>query len=866
MNNLLTKKISLMISALAVLFLFSRCGQEPWPSGDQLAISWKVISNEFADSPRVKASFTLTNNSNVTLKPGKWALYYNQQPREILQNPDNAEITRISGDWYKLEPGKDLVIKPGESTELIYEAQAWWIKEVDAPLGLYFVFYDRNGNEKQVVAVSNYEIEPFVSPEQINRHRNDFEPIPTAANLYERNKWLTDIPSGQLPAIVPSPVVYKASGKSVVFDSAPEILYQRGLEKEAGMMAAFVSRLAQTTVSPVEGSGPKPNAIFLETRPIRVNNTSREAYRLEIKSDKSIVVTGNDAAGVFYGIQSLMALLPVEIFAGQTVEPGLPEVVIEDSPRFGFRSVHLDVARNFQSKETVKKIIDLISFYKINHLMLVLSEDEAWRVEIEKLPELTSVGSRRGHTIKASLDMLHPAYGSGPFADAADSWGSGFYSREDYKEILRYAHDRHITVIPTINLPGHSRAAIRAMEARYERLMNEGNEAGANEFRLIDPDDSSVYNSAQSFNDNVVCVARESVYRFYEAVIDDIIEMHGEAGVPLEYFHTGGDEVPEGAWAGSPLCRELMKTLPEVKDPKNLQAYFFSRAVEILQRKDLKIGGWEEVVLLKTENGNYVPNPEFAGKNIIPWVWNNQGRWADLAYRTANAGYPVVLCDVSNFYYDLAYNKDPQEPGHYWGGFADARSGWQFAPYNSFITNLKTAMGKPIDPETEFAGLERLNPEAAANIIGIQAQFWSETIKGPRMLEYYMLPKFLGFVETTWAKPRNWESQSDPDIRKRQMDEGWNLFANQLAKRELPRLSGIFGGYNYRIPQPGAVIEDGMLKANIEYPGLIIRYTTDGTEPQRNSMIYEGPVRVSGKVTLKAFDLTGRSGRSVVTE
>jgi hexosaminidase len=857
------KKATLIFSAFLVLIFFSRCGQETYPTGNQLAVSWKVISNEHADQPRVKAMFTIENNGSYTLKHGNWAVFYNQQPREILENPEMVTITRVSGDWYKLEPTEGFILKPGEKTELIYEAEAWWIKEVDAPLGVYFVFYDKNGVEKQIVVAENYTIEPFTDPEQINRHRNDFEPIPTAELLYNQNQSLVDLPAEKLPLIVPTPFSVKLGSNTISFDSAPEILYQKGLENEAKLMAAFVGKLAGTAVTPIESSVARPGSIFLGTKPLKVNDVSKEAYRLEIKGNKSIVITGSDHSGVFYGMQSLMALLPPDVFYSQQSEPVLPELIIEDAPRFGFRSLHVDVARNFQTKETLKKFIDLISFYKLNHLMLVLSEDEAWRIAIQELPELTDVASRRGHTVKESVDMLHPAYGSGPFADNPDSYGSGYYSREDYKELLQYARQRHVTIIPTINLPGHSRAAIRAMESRYQRFSSEGDDERANEFRLIDPDDKSVYKSAQSYNDNVVCVARESVYKFYETVIDDIIGMHSEAGVPLEYFHTGGDEVPEGAWAGSPLCQEMMKDIPGISDPKNLQAVFFKRVTEMLQRKGLKVGGWEEVALLRTEDGNYIPNPEFAGQDVIPWAWNNMGQWADLSYRLANAGYPVVMCDVSNFYYDLAYNKDPEEPGHYWGGFANARSGWQFAPYNSFVTNLRTGMGKPIDPDAEFAGLERLKPSAISNIIGLQAQLWSETIKGPKMLEYYTLPKFLGFVETAWSKARPWETGTNAAKRRQQMDEGWNVFANMLAKRELPRLAGLFGGFNYRIPQPGAIIEEGTLKANVEYPGLIIRYTTDGTEPVRNSLRYDGPVEVPGNVQLRAFDKAGNGSRVI---
>jgi hexosaminidase len=864
--NDVMRKISCLIFAVLLSQSLIRCGKITYPAGNELEVRWKVISNNYSEQPQVKACFTIVNNSSQVLKSGSWALFYNQTPREIVKQPDLAFITRISGDWYKLTPDEGLVLKPGESVEVVYEAQAWWIKEVDAPLGLYFVFYGKDGSEQHIAAAGNYTIEPFEKPEQINRHRNDQVPVPTPALAFESNQSMSDVPVEQLPLIIPSPVSVKKTGTTVNFDTVPEILFQEGLENEANYIASFVGKLAGTTITPSRGSASRPNSIFLELRSVSVNNTTKEAYRLEVRSDKSIVVTGSDAAGVFYGLQSLKALLPVSVFYSGQSAPILPVVVIEDAPRFELRSLHVDIARNFQTKQTVMKMLDLMSFYKLNHMMIILSEDEAWRIEIEKLPELTSVASRRGHTLKESADILHPSYGSGPFPDSPDSYGSGYYTREDYIEILRYAHQRHIKVIPTINLPGHSRAAIRAMEARYARYAGEGNLAAAEEFRLIDPEDQSVYSSAQAYDDNIVCVALESVYTFYETVIDEIIGMYTEAKVPLEYFHTGGDEVPEGAWAGSPLCREFLASLPEITDPRNLQAIFFKRTVEILKSRGLKAGGWEEVALLKTENGDYVPNPDFAGGSVIPWAWNNLGQWADLSYRLVNAGYPIVMCDVSNLYFDLAYSKDPKEPGLYWGGFVDARSAWQFAPYNSFITNLRTGMGRKINPEVEFAGLERLKPGSEKNIVGLQAQLWAETIKGPQMLEYYTLPKLIGFAETAWARERRWESQSNAEIRQKQMDEGWNIFANQLAKRELPRLSGLSGGFNYRIPPPGAVVEDGLLKANVEYPGLIIRYTTDGSEPGVTSPVYTSPVTVPGKVLLRAFDLSGKASREVSAE
>lgn len=853
------KKITAILFLSGLVMLFPGCGEKPLPTGDQLEVSWKVISNVYADQPGVKAMFTLVNHSALTLDASNWALYFNQTPRGIRSVEGHAQITRLSGDWYRLSPAEGFRLEPGGKTEIVYEASDWLIKESDAPMGPYFVFYGKKGEEKSVVAATHYTIEPFTLPEQIDRHRNDSEPIPTPEVIYQRNLQLTDLPAESLPALVPTPVSIRFTGKTAQFSDVPAVVYQKGLEQEAALLAAVVGKLAGGAIQPREGDQPTAHAIFLGLEPMTVNGISEEAYKLEIREDPAVVITGSDPAGVFYGMMTLMGLAPAN--AGN--QGGLPVVTVEDAPRFSFRSLHIDVARNFQSKETLRKMIDIMAYYKLNTLQLYLSEDEGWRLAIEELPELTEVASRRGHTTKDGIDMLHPSYGSGPFADAEGSTGSGFYTREEFKEILRYAHQRHVRIIPTINFPGHSRAAIRAMEARYQKFMKEGNAEKAEEFRLIDPDDQSVYNSAQNYDDNVVCVARESVYKFYETVIDDIMEMYAEAEVPLEIFHTGGDEVPEGVWTKSPLCAKLMEGMPEIGDPKNLQSYFLKRAMEILEARNLQAGGWEEVALLKNEEGKYVPNPAFAGKGVIPWAWNNLGQWANLSYRLANAGYPVVMCDVSNFYFDFAYSKDPREPGLYWGGFCDVRNAWQFAPYNSFVTNLKTSMGRDIDPEKEYAGLERLKPEARKNIVGLQAQLWAETILGPKMLENRALPKLIGFAETAWGKARPWESEANPVRRKQLMDEGWNHFANRLGKRELPRLSGLFGGFDYRIPPPGAVIEEGILKANTEYPGLKIRYTTDGSEPTGQSPIYGEPVEVNGEVQLKAFDAAGKSSRVV---
>jgi hexosaminidase len=160
--------------------------------------------------------------------------------------------------------------------------------------------------------------------------------------------------------------------------------------------------------------------------------------------------------------------------------------------------------------------------------------------------------------------------------------------------------------------------------------------------------------------------------------------------------------------------------------------------------------------------------------------------------------------------------------------------------------------------------VEHLRPEARGNILGVEAQVWSETIKGSDMLEYYLLPKMIGFSESAWSDERRWEQVEDRESRTAMIGEDWNVFANIMAWKELPKLAYLNGGYNYRLPPPGAIIEEGMLKANVEYPGLTIRYTVDGTEPTVTSPLLDGPVAVSDVVRLKCFDAAGRASRQII--
>lgn len=854
----------LFLGSIIILTSCKKSETVNYEAAANIHISWELVSN-FQDNPDAfEARFVFENrSSDFTLTNHKWILFFNIAPRPIIDHPiaQPAYLTHINGDWYRMEPNDNFILKPGDKMEISYMGTEAVIKETDAPLGMYFVFYDDEGNEDAIVEVNNYTILPFERKEQILRGTQDFEELPTAERFYREQQDLSLLSYTDIHKVLPTPFIVTTSTGKLQIDNSWYIQYDPSLEQEAGFLEKKLTAITGTRFS--KGTEPQSGKhIQLRKGNITVDNKRDEAYSLRM-SDNTISITASQAAGAFYGIQSLLALIPANAYLTTTSSFEIDKVQIDDAPRFAFRGLHMDVSRNFQTKETILKTLDVMAFYKLNHFLFYTTEDEGWRLEIEGLPELTEVGAQREHTRSMHDPVLHPAYGSGPFAYAKDQHGSGYYSKADFIEILKYAAERHITIIPELNFPAHARAAIKSMEARYERLMMEGKEDEANEYRLIDPDDTSEFLSAQGYKDNVVSVARESTYRFYEKVMDEIAKMYREAGLELKMVHAGGDEVPEGSWTQSPMAAELMKTLPDITDPQNLQAYFFRELLKRLEAKGFEVHGWEEVALLRDESGKYVPNPEFTDRKVVPYIWNNMFGYPDLGYKLANAGYEVVLCNVSNFYLDLADNNDPKEPGLYWAGFVNLKNSWAFAPYDFYKTTWKNNMGRKLDPKADFDGLERLKPQARKNIRGLEAQLWSETIKGGEMIEYYMLPRLIAFAESAWSRERAWETIENAEQREKMMFQGWNVFVNTLGQKDLPRLSGLNGGYNYRIPLPGAIIDNGILKANVEMPGLTIVYSTDGSEPKAGSSVYEKPIEVTGPVKLRCIDASGKMSRVI---
>ena len=481
--------------------------------------------------------------------------------------------------------------------------------------------------------------------------------------------------------------------------------------------------------------------------------------------------------------------------------------------------------------------------YKMSRLHLHLTDDEGWRLEIPGLEELTGVGSKRGHTLDES-ECLYPFYGSGWDPNNPNSTGNGYFSRSDFIDILKYAAKRHITIIPEFDLPGHSRAAIKSMNVRYNKYIKT-DPAKANEYLLTDFEDKSRYVSAQGYNDNTLNAALPSVYRFIEKVVDEVVLMYRDAGLKLEIFNVGGDEIPHGAWEGSPLCHAFMEK-ENIKDIQGLKDYFWGQTLAILKKRGLQPAGWQEISL----RDDSTVNPLFAEENVLSYCWNTIPEWNgdQIPYQLANGGYPIILSNVSNLYMDLAYSNHPYENGHTWGGFVNEVNTFNMLPFRIYLSARKDMRGNPVDIYAAEKTKTVLNPSARQQIKGMQGQLWAETIRNYGMVEMYLFPKMFGLIERGWNAQPDWSlTDSEADYM-----QALKLYRTKISEREIPRLAKL--NVNFHVAQPGIKIIDGELYANCVLPRATIHYTIDGSEPTSKSSVWTEPVKCSAQmVKAKAF-------------
>ncbi|RCH54207.1 beta-N-acetylhexosaminidase [Mucilaginibacter hurinus] len=811
--------------------------------------TWHVEQNNYQGKPVSLSTLTIKTTANALLPATGWKLYFNFS-RKITRCllPDIA-VTHVNGDLFYLAPKAGFKGTDKNSVlPVSFVSADWVVNYTDAPEGLFFVF-DSNPQKTYPVPVT---VLPSTAAVQSARIPTDKIAFTTPAYIYKQNESIQDIPSDSLIKMFPTPYDYKLTDGE--FTLTQKLVIKADTQ--------FTGQLPQLKSMLLKKLGVNALDETASTNSISLNYNSAlqpEAYDLEV-TDTRIGITASTPAGMYYGLQSLFMVLQ-DAPASQPVM--LHAMQVSDKPRFGYRAVMLDVARNFQPKQQVKKLIDLMGLYKLNKLHFHLTDDEGWRLDIKELPELTEVGGKRGYDVTGKY--LAPALGSGP--DVDNKTGTGFYTREDFIEILKYAKTHYIEVIPEIESPGHARAAIKAMDVRYNRFMKQSKPDEASRYMLRDLADSSRYLSVQMYNDNVINVALPSAYTFMQTVTDDIISMYREAGAPLTTIHFGGDEVPAGVWERSPAVKQLLQKNTAIGNVDDLWSYYYNRLHTMLKERNLHLTAWEEVGLKKKLQGKTkinVLNDNMVGKDVHLEVWNNLIGWGaeDLAYRLANNGYKVILSCVTNLYFDMAYEKNFDEPGYYWGGYTDIDDAFKFIPLD-YLKNVQTdRFGNPLNKKY-VSTREKLTGAGVQNIVGIQGALWAETIKSTGQMEYMILPKLLGLAERAWSKNPQWATERNKKKSAELYAQAFSKFINTVSKQQLPLLDTYADGFNYRIPQPGAVVKNNAVVANSKYKGFVIRYTVDGSEPDSNSAVYKGPITANGTIRLRLFNHKGRGGKSI---
>ncbi|WP_299568150.1 family 20 glycosylhydrolase [uncultured Pedobacter sp.] len=839
----MNKKLSILLVALTLVTNWVHAQQNVSSNLDSLHITWELLQNKYENkNGQFLAQLTFENTSKSSMfKSNNWKLYFNY-PREILKVlQGDVKFTYLQGDYSVMMPTDSFKpILPGKKIVVQFVAKGFTQNITDALSGLYFLV------DNKTIPVKNFIVKPILNSGVINI---------TAQELYKKYEHTSNLSINANEIVFPTPVSTHLGKGTLLLNNNFKIDADPAFGNEAKLLAADFEKIFGKKMG-LGQQKQQTNTIKLE----KVAGMGQEAYELRI-SKTGITIKATHTTGTFYGIKSLTNLFPASAWKGKDKTILLKELIIKDQPRFAYRGLMLDVSRNFQSKEQVKKIIDLMAMYKLNTLHFHLNDDEGWRLEIKSLPELTAVGSKRAHQF--NNQNLPPSYGSGP--DTLNRAGSGFYSETDFIEILKYATERHVEVIPEIETPGHARAAIKAMQYRYQKFMAMGNAKAAEEFMLVETNDSSKHRSVQGFTDNVMNVALPSTYHFIATVVTDVQRMYAKANAKLSTIHVGGDEVPRGSWEKSPAVQQLVAD-NVIKSTNDLWLYYFRKVSEIFKSKNLTLAGWEEIAQQKALiNGKTVHqvNPGFVDENFKVYVWNTA--WGkgneDLAYKLANAGYKTVLASVSNFYFDMAYSKDNDERGLYWGGYVDTDKPFYFVPLDYYKTAKENYLGLPVEPSI-LQNKERLTDVGKSNIVGLQCLLWAEKVTTAAEQEYMLFPKLLGFAERAWATSPSWAEEKDPVKSENKYQQSWSFFANVLGKKELPKLASYSGGVAYRIPPVGLIVIDGKVHTKAQFPGLQIRYTTDGSTPTIHSKLYHAPIPHTKGMQFKAFGSNGRSSKT----
>jgi hexosaminidase len=480
-----------------------------------------------------------------------------------------------------------------------------------------------------------------------------------------------EVSKPQEPSIVPKPVSLTVGNDIIQWDESVVLVAKSAEEKQVAEIVSGLLSARKINVNVAESSDNEDRVIFTTVNDAALGN---EGYKLSA-NEKGVTIQANSGAGLFYGAQTLLQLLPAD---GKTI----PFVEITDYPRFAYRGLHLDVGRHMFPPDFIKKYIDLLARHKLNRFHWHLTEDQGWRIEIKKYPKLQEVAAYRTETqvgrggtkARATAKYDGQRYG-------------GFYTQEEVKEIVKYAAQRHVTVIPEIELPGHAQAALTA----YPNLGCTG----------------GPYEVARGWGvfTDVYCAGKEDAFTFLQDVFDEVLPLF-----PSEYVHIGGDECPKVAWEKCPHCQKRINT-EKLKDEHHLQSYFIQRIEKYLNSKGKRIIGWDEIL-----EGGLAPNA-----TVMSWRGEEGGIAA------AKQNHDVIMTPERWVYLDYAQDTSATEPLSI-GNYTPLSKVYSYEPVPSQLT-----------------------ADEAKHILGAQGNVWTEYMKTGDHVEYMVYPRACALAEVVWS-------------------------------------------------------------------------------------------------------------------
>ena len=501
-----------------------------------------------------------------------------------------------------------------------------------------------------------------------------------------------DTPDNAL-ALIPQPQEMKVGTDHFKLTRRAAITLDTSNPQLIGIARYFNNKVAPATgfEIPVEKHG---NIEFKLT-----DNTAfgAEGYRLQVKHG-DIIITAHQPAGIFYGIQTLLQMLPPEIKNSQKqkgIDWTVPCTDITDKPQFAWRGLMLDVSRHWFTKEEVKKYIDELAEYKMNVFHWHLTDDQGWRLEIKSLPRLTEVGAWRAPRVGQWWQRA-------PQQPGEETTYGGFYTQEDVKEVLAYAAERYVRVIPEIDVPGHSLAALVA----YPDLAC-----------MKAPSAVGVGNKFYGEDENTLCVGKDATFEFMDKVLTEVAALF-----PDEYIHIGGDECFKGFWHKCPRCQARMKA-ENLKNENELQSYFIHRMESILKEKGKKLIGWDEIL-----DGELAP-----GAVVMSWRGTRGGIAA------ARRRHEVIMTPSTYLYFDKKATDSYDEP----------------VSLSSSLLPLEKIYG--YDPD------EGIAPEDRRYLLGVQANLWTEFIRTEGRASFQLLPRIYALAEIAWSpvERKSWREFSE---------------------------------------------------------------------------------------------------------